>query len=168
MNTGALGHGLSISVGMALAAKMDQAPYRVFTLLGDGELPEGSNWEAGLAAAQYRLDNLVAILDHNTLQITGLTRDVMSTEPVVDKWRAFGWDVREIDGHDYAQLTSALTEPPATSRPLFVVANTIKGKGVSFMEGVAKWHHRVPTDSEYQQALAELDAALTVRSGAAG
>lgn len=167
MNTGALGHGLSISVGMALAAKMDRAPYRVFTLLGDGELAEGSNWEAGLAGAQYRLDNLVAILDHNSLQITGLTRDVMSTAPVVDKWRSFGWEVREINGHDYAELTAALTMPATMNRPVFVVANTVKGKGVSFMEGVAKWHHRVPAESEYQQALAELDAKLAAGTEAA-
>ena len=159
MNTGALGHGLPICVGMALAAKMDGAPYRVFTLLGDGELAEGSNWEAGLAAAHYKLDNLVAILDHNTLQITGHTRDVMGTEPVEDKWRAFGWNVREVDGHDYAELTAAMTDPATPGQPTFIIANTVKGKGVSFMENVAKWHHGVPSDSEFQQALAELDAA---------
>jgi transketolase len=159
MNTGALGHGLPICIGMALAAKMDGAPYRVFTLLGDGELAEGSNWEAGLAAAHYDLDNLVAILDHNTLQITGPTRDVMSTEPVADKWRSFGWNVRVVNGHDYAQLTRAMTDPPAPGRPTFIVANTVKGKGISFMENVAKWHHGVPNESELRQALCELDAA---------
>jgi len=159
MNTGALGHGLSICVGMAMAAKMDAAPYRVFTLLGDGELAEGSNWEAGLAAAHHGLDNLVAILDHNDLQITGYTRDVMSTEPVADKWRAFGWNVREINGHDYAALTEAMTDPPATGQPTFIIADTVKGKGVSFMEDVAKWHHRVPSDEEFQQAMAEFAAA---------
>jgi transketolase len=167
MNTGALGHGLSISVGMALAAKMDGTPYRVFTLLGDGELTEGSNWEAGMAAAHYQLDNLVAILDHNTLQITGRTQDVMSTAPVADKWRAFGWHVREVNGHDYADLTMALTEPPAQRQPVFVVAHTVKGKGVSFMESVVKWHHRVPNESEYEQALAELSAADVERTEAA-
>ena len=161
MNTGALGHGLPICVGMALAAKMDGAPYRVFTLLGDGELAEGSNWEAGLAGAHYKLDNLVAILDHNTLQITGHTRDVMGTEPVADKWRAFGWNVREVGGHDYAELTAAMTDPATPGQPTFIIANTVKGKGVSFMENVAKWHHGVPSDSELQQALAELDAAGT-------
>lgn len=159
MNTGALGHGLSVCIGMALAAKMDGAPYRVFTLLGDGELAEGSNWEAGLAAAHHGLDNLVAILDHNTLQITGYTRDVMSTEPVADKWGAFGWNVREIDGHDYAALTKAMTDPPTTGQPTFIIANTVKGKGVSFMEDVAKWHHRVPSEDEFQQAMAEFAAA---------
>lgn len=159
MNTGALGHGLPICIGMALAAKMDGAKFRVFTLLGDGELAEGSNWEAGLAAAHYKLDNLVAILDHNTLQITGHTRDVMSNEPLDEKWRAFGWEVRSVNGHDYAALTKALVEPSTGGKPIFVIANTVKGKGVSFMENVAKWHHGVPSETELKQALAELDAA---------
>jgi transketolase len=177
MNTGALGHGLPICIGMALAAKMAEeqlgniqqptsnaqhpsvaARFRVFTLLGDGELAEGSNWEAGLAAAHYKLDNLTAILDHNTLQITGHTRDVMSNEPLDEKWRAFGWEVRSVNGHDYAALTKALTEPSA-GKPVFVIANTVKGKGVSFMENVAKWHHGVPNEAELKQALVELDAA---------
>jgi len=159
MNTGALGHGLPICIGMALAAKMDGAPYRVFTLLGDGELAEGSNWEAALAAAHYKLDNLTAIIDHNTLQISGHTRDVMSNEPLEEKWRAFGWAVRVIGGHDYAQLTDALSKPAESGKPTCVIANTIKGRGVSFMENVAKWHHGVPSEAELQQALAELDVA---------
>jgi transketolase len=159
MNTGALGHGLPICIGMALAAKMDSASYRVFTLLGDGELAEGSNWEAGLAAAHYKLDNLFAILDHNTLQITGHTRDVMSNEPLDEKWRAFGWGVKVINGHDYAALTEALSKPAEPGKPTFIIANTVKGKGVSFMENVAKWHHGVPSEAELKQALAELDAA---------
>ena len=159
MNTGALGHGLPICLGMALAAKMDTVPYRVFTLLGDGELAEGSNWEAALAAAHYKLDNLVAILDHNTLQITGHTRDVMSNEPVDEKFRAFGWAIRTVNGHDFAELTKALTDPPAPGKPTFVIANTVKGRGVSFMENVAKWHHGVPSQAELKQALSELDAA---------
>jgi transketolase len=159
MNTGALGHGLPISVGLALAGKMDQADYRVFTLLGDGELAEGSNWEASLAAAHYKLDNLTAILDDNTLQITGHTREVMSNEPLGEKLRAFGWTVRVVDGHSYAELTKALTDPPEPGKPVFVIANTVKGKGVSFIENVAKWHHRVPTENELKQALAELDSA---------
>jgi len=159
MNTGALGHGLPICLGMALAAKMDTVPYRVFTLLGDGELAEGSNWEAALAAAHYKLDNLVAILDHNTLQITGHTRDVMSNEPLDEKWRAFGWNVRIVNGHNYAELTRALTDPPERGKPTFVIANTVKGKGVSFMENVAKWHHGVPNEAELSSALADLAAA---------
>jgi transketolase len=158
MNTGALGHGLPICIGMALAAKMDRAPCRVFTLLGDGELAEGSNWEAALAGAHYKLDNLVAILDHNTLQITGHTRDVMSNEPLDEKWRAFGWEVRTVDGHDFEQLGAALTAPPPPGRPLFILANTVKGKGVSFMENVGKWHHGVPTAAELAQAMSELNA----------
>ncbi len=159
MNTGALGHGLPICLGMALAAKLDGAAYRVFTLLGDGELAEGSNWEAVMAAAHYKLDNLVAILDHNTLQITGHTRDVMSNEPLDEKWCAFGWEVRIVDGHDYAQLTAALTAPPPAGKPLFIIAHTTKGRGVSFMENVGKWHHGVPGDAELAQALAELEAS---------
>jgi transketolase len=159
MNTGALGHGLPICIGMALAAKMDSAPYRVFTLLGDGELAEGSNWEAALAAAHYDLDNLTAIIDHNTLQITGHTRDVMSNEPLDEKWRAFGWAVKVVNGHDYAALTEVLTKPAETGKPTCVIANTTKGRGVSFMENVAKWHHGVPSETELKQALTELDAA---------
>lgn len=157
MNTGALGHGLPICIGMALAAKMDSASYRVFTLLGDGELAEGSNWEAALAAAHYELDNLTAIIDHNTLQISGHTRDVMNNEPLDEKWRAFGWAVKTVNGHDYAALTEALSKPAEIGKPTCVIANTTKGKGVSFMENVAKWHHGVPNETELKQALSELD-----------
>ena len=156
MNTGALGHGLPISIGLALAAKMDSAPYRVFTLLGDGELAEGSNWEAAMAAAHYQLDNLTAILDHNTLQITGRTRDVCSNEPIDEKFQAFGWTVRSVDGHDFAQLTPALTDSPSAGKPTCVIANTVKGRGVSFMEDVTKWHHGVPAEGEFENALADL------------
>ena len=159
-NTGALGHGLPISVGMAIAGKMDEAPYRVFALLGDGELAEGSNWEAALAGAHYDLDNLTAIIDHNTLQITGHTRDVMSNEPLGEKFAAFGWATRRVDGHDFAQLTDALSAPLETGKPGVVIADTTKGRGVSFMEHVGKWHHGVPSDDEYARALAEIDAAL--------
>jgi transketolase len=159
MNTGALGHGLPICIGMALAGKMDSASYRVFTLLGDGELAEGSNWEAALAASHYKLDNLTAIIDHNTLQITGHTRDVMSNEPLDEKWRAFGWAVKVVNGHDYAQLNDVLNKSPEIGKPTCIIANTIKGRGVSFMENVAKWHHGVPSDAELKQALAELSAA---------
>ncbi len=159
MNTGALGHGLPICIGMALAGKMDSASYRVFTLLGDGELAEGSNWEAGLAAAHYKLDNLTAIIDHNTLQISGHTHDVMSNEPLDEKWRAFGWAVKVVNGHDYTALTEALSQPAELGKPTCIIANTTKGKGVSFMENVAKWHHGVPSDAELKQALSELDLA---------
>lgn len=162
MNTGALGHGLPISVGMAIAGKMDAASYHVFTLLGDGELAEGSNWEAAMSAAHYKLDNLTAIIDHNTLQISGHTRDVMSNEPLDEKWRAFGWAVKVVNGHDYAALTEALNQPAEIGKPTCVIANTTKGKGVSFMENVAKWHHGVPSDAELKQAFAELEAAEKV------
>jgi transketolase len=166
-NTGGLGHGLPICVGMAIAGKLDAADYRVFTLLGDGELAEGSNWEAAMAAAHYKLTNLTAIVDCNTLQISGRTHDVMSTEPLAEKFAAFGWAVRIINGHDLTQLTAALQAPLSADKPSLVIAQTIKGKGISFMEDVAKWHHGVPTDEEYKQALAELDATIAKLEGAA-
>jgi transketolase len=159
-NTGGLGHGLSFGVGQALAGRLDGAGYRVFVLLGDGELAEGSNWEAALCAAHYRLSNLTAIVDCNSLQITGRTRDVMGLEPLAAKFEAFGWAAREIDGHDFGELTAALQAPLAPDRPGVVIARTLKGRGVSFMEDAAAWHHRVPTDAEFARALAELDAAL--------
>lgn len=160
-NTGALGHGLPVSAGLALAAKKDAAPYRVFTLMGDGELAEGSNWEAAMMAAHYKLDNLVAILDHNTLQITGRNAEVCSPHPIDEKWRAFGWNVVEINGHDFAQIRHALNDAPTLAgKPTFVLANTVKGKGISYMEDVKKWHHGVPSDEEYAKAMIELDAQL--------
>jgi transketolase len=158
-NTGALGHGLSLCTGMAIAGKLEGACYRVFTLLGDGELAEGSNWEAAMTAAHYALDNLTAIVDHNTLQITGRTREVLSNEPLGEKFEAFGWAVRGVDGHDVAALTEALRAPIAAGKPGCIIANTIKGRGVSFMEDVGKWHHGVPGEAELSRALAELDSA---------
>lgn len=160
MNTGALGHGLPVSVGMAIAGKLDAAPYRVFTLLGDGELAEGSNWEAAMCAAHYELDNLTAIIDYNTLQITGATRDVCCNEPIDEKFASFGWGVVRIDGHDINELTNALSKPVADGKPTCVIANTVKGRGVSFMEGVVKWHHGVPSADEFTTAMAELEGAL--------
>ena len=158
-NTGALGHGLPMSVGTALAGKLDGRDYRVFTLLGDGELPEGSNWEAALTASHYRLDNLCAIIDLNGLQITGPTRDVCDTQPLADKFRSFGWAVREIDGHDIHALTETLEAIPfETGKPSVVIAHTIKGKGVSFMENNIKWHHGVPDAEQYALAMEELGA----------
>lgn len=156
MNTGALGHGLAICVGLAIAGKLDKSPYRVFTLLGDGELAEGSNWEAAMSAAHYKLDNLTAILDHNTLQITGPTRDVCNNEPVDEKFRSFGWYVETVEGHDFAALEKAINRAEP-GKPNLVIANTTKGKGISFMESVVSWHHRVPTDQEYADAIRELD-----------
>lgn len=160
-NTGALGHGLSVSVGMAIAGKLDKADYRVVTLLGDGELAEGSNWEAAMLAAHYRLDNLTAIVDHNSLQITGRTRDICDNAPLEEKFASFGWNVSTVDGHDLIQLHETLTSVPAAQKPTVLIANTVKGKGVSFMEHVVKWHHGVPNDDEYQRAIAEVDAAIS-------
>jgi transketolase len=160
-NTGALGHGLAISSGIALAGKKDKAPYHVFTLIGDGELVEGSNWEAAMLAAHYKLDNLIAILDHNTLQITGNTKEVCSPYPIDEKWRAFGWNVITADGHKIAELRKVLNEAPTIKdKPTLIIANTIKGKGVSFIENNKKWHHRVPSDEEYSMAVRELEAKL--------
>jgi transketolase len=164
-NTGALGHGLSVATGLALAAKLDAADFRVFVLLGDGELAEGSNWEAALAAAHHGLAGLTAIVDCNGLQITGATSEVLATEPLDAKFSAFGWAVQKVDGHDIGALTEALRSPLDPARPGVVIASTVKGKGVSFMEGVARWHHGVPTDAEYAAALAELDAALAASGG---
>src|SRR3989440_8062878 len=165
-NTGALGHGLSICAGIAIAGKKDNAPYRVFTMTGDGELGEGSNWEAAMAAAHYQLDNLTAIVDHNTLQITGRTRDVCSNEPLDEKFRAFGWDVQTADGHAIPELTQSFSGGACAARPRCIIANTTKGKGVSFMEDVVKWHHGVPSDSEYDAAIEELDHAIAKMRGA--
>ncbi|MCS7034839.1 MAG: transketolase [Phycisphaerae bacterium] len=165
-NTGALGHGLSIGVGVAIGLMKDRRNARVFVLLGDGELAEGSNWEAAMAASHWQCGNLVAIVDHNSLQITGRTRDVCSNEPLDEKFAAFGWEVRIVNGHSIPELTDAFRSRPEASRPLVVIANTVKGKGVSFMEDVARWHHGVPNDEEYARALRELDAALQETSHA--
>ncbi len=166
-NTGALGHGLPICVGMALAARMDKTGSRVFTLLGDGEIAEGSNWEAAMAGAHYKLSNLTAIVDCNTLQISGHTSQVMNSEPLDEKFRAFGWAVRVVDGHDLAALTEVLSGPAEADKPTAVIARTIKGRGVSFMENVAKWHHGVPSEAELTQARAEIGAAINALKGGA-
>ena len=160
-NTGALGHGLPISAGIALAAKLDNTDYKVFTLIGDGELAEGSNWEAAMMAAHYKLDNLVAILDHNALQITGPNKEVCSPYPIDEKFKAFGWEVIETDGNYIPKLRESFVKIPLTEgKPTLVIANTIKGKGVSFMENVKKWHHGVSSDEQYEQAMNELNAEL--------
>ncbi|MEI2396167.1 transketolase [Paenibacillus phytohabitans] len=161
MNTGALGHGLPISVGMALAAKRDGRPYRVFCLMGDGEQAEGSNWEAAMAGAHYKLDNLIGIIDRNRLQISGSTEEVMGLEPLEEKWSAFGWHVVSIDGNDMEQLIHTFRAvPEVTGKPTLIMANTIKGKGVSFAENVPAWHHHVPSDEQLQLALSELQAQI--------
>jgi transketolase len=159
-NTGALGHGLSLSVGTALAAKKDGRSYRVFTLLGDGELEEGSNWEASMTAAHYQLDNLVVIVDRNTLQITGRTEEVNQLEPLADKFTAFGFDVRHVDGNDITALVDLFAQVPfAPGKPNLIMAHTVKGKGISFIEDQRAWHHKVPTDEQFRQAMDELDQA---------
>ncbi|MGA2232769.1 MAG: transketolase [Tepidisphaeraceae bacterium] len=159
-NTGALGHGLSVSVGAAIAGKKDRRDFRVYVLMGDGELAEGSNWEAAMAAAHYSLDNLIAIVDHNTLQISGRTRDVCSNEPLDEKFRAFGWHVQSVDGHNFNELTAAFAPSDQIRKPRVVIANTVKGKGINFMQDVAKWHHGVPDAAEYAAAMRDLDDAM--------
>jgi transketolase len=156
-NTGGLGHGLSICCGNALIAKKDGLSSKIFTILGDGELAEGSNWEAMMLAAHYKLDNLCAILDYNKLQITAPNVEVMGLEPIAQKLIAFGWAVREVDGHDIEALTSLLESLPfEEGKPSFVIAHTIKGKGVSYMENELKWHHGVPTEEQLALAMEEL------------
>lgn len=157
MSTGSLGTGFSTSIGMALAARMDNKDNRIFVMLGDGEIQEGQVWEAAMAAAHYKLDNLIAILDYNGLQIDGPVTDVMSPEPLPDKWRAFGWEVIEIDGHDFNSIERAIkTAKEIKGRPTMIIAKTIKGKGVSFMENQAGWHGSAPNQEQVEQALQEL------------
>ena len=159
-NTGALGHGLAVSVGIALAGKKDGLSYRVYTLLGDGELEEGSNWEASMSAAHYGLDNLIVIVDRNTLQITGRTEDVTQLAPLGDKFKAFGYAVQEVDGNDVTELVRIFDQIPFESgKPNLILARTTKGKGISFIEDQVGWHHRVPSDEEFEAALAELQVA---------
>jgi transketolase len=155
-----LGHGLSFAVGQALAGKKDGRTYKVYVLLGDGELAEGSNWEASISAVNYRLDNLVVLVDRNGFQITGPTERVYPLEPLEDKFRAFGYAVRTVDGNNVADLRSALRQIPfEKERPGLILARTTKGKGISFMENMAAWHHRVPNDREYSLAMRELECA---------
>jgi transketolase len=161
MSSGSLGQGISASVGMALAGKIDGKDYRVYSILGDGEIQEGQVWEACMAAAHYKLDNLTAFLDHNGLQIDGKITDVMSPESVHEKFKAFGWKVISINGHDYQQIIEALEEAKKTKgMPTMIVAETVKGKGVSFMENVAGWHGSAPNKEQRDQAIAELDEFL--------
>jgi transketolase len=157
-NTGPLGHGLPVAVGAALAARMDGADWRTFVITGDGELQEGSNWEAIMAAAHYQLDNLTLIIDRNGLQQGDRTENTIRLDSLPAKLRAFGWSVCEVDGHDIAQLLSTLQRLPFTAgQPSCIVAHTHKGQGVSFMRDLAAWHHRVPTAEEMVSALAELE-----------
>lgn len=156
-NTGPLGHGLPVAVGMAKAAKISKASWRTYVLTGDGELQEGSNWEAAMAAAQFKLDNLTLIIDRNRLQQGARTETTNALEPLADKWRAFGWSVSEIDGHDLSELIAALSPDRVDEgRPNCIIAHTNKGEGISFMRDKVEWHHKVPSAAEYEQARREL------------
>lgn len=157
MSTGSLGQGLSVSLGMALAGKIDKKEYRIYSILGDGETQEGQIWEAAMAAAHNKLGNLCAFLDFNKLQIDGEVKKVMNIEPVVDKWRAFGWEVFEINGHKMEEILEAeRLSRNSKDSPSMIVAHTTKGRGISFMEGEAGWHGVAPTREEEEKALAEL------------
>ncbi|MCM8796746.1 MAG: transketolase [Candidatus Omnitrophica bacterium] len=158
VSSGSLGQGLSVALGMSLAARVDRKAYRVYVLLGDGEIQEGNIWEAAMACAHFKCDNLCAILDYNGFQIDGKTCHIMELEPLVDKWRAFGWHTIEINGHKMIEILSAYEEANATkNRPSIIIAHTIKGKGVSFMENVCDFHGRAPTKEEAENALKELE-----------
>ena len=160
-NTGALGHGLSVAVGMALGLKMDQKKHQVYALLGDGELSEGSVWEAAMTASKYELENLTAIIDRNRLQITGSTEEVNPIEPLQDKFLSFGFNVIEVKGNDIASLVDVFQKPKKEkNKPNLIIANTIKGAGISFMENQVSWHHKVPSQSEYDLAIHELNEAF--------
>ena len=161
MSTGSLGQGISAAVGMALAGKVDGKDYRVYAVLGDGEIAEGQVWEAFMSAAKYHLDNLCAVVDVNGLQIDGKTADVMPSEPLDKKFEAFNWNVLKVDGHDYAALAAAFASAAAhKGQPTAILAKTVKGKGISFMEDDAGWHGKAPNDEQYAQAKAELDAKI--------
>jgi len=156
-STGSLGHGLSIGCGIALAGKHDKQPYRVFVLLSDGECDEGSTWEAVLFAPHHRLDNIIAVVDYNKIQSLGMVKEILNLEPLAEKWRAFGWAVQEIDGHNLEQIESALLSIPfRQGQPSCIIAHTVKGKGVSFMENQVDWHYNYPNAEQLRQALAEL------------
>lgn len=159
MTTGSLGQGLSCAVGMALAAKLDGRGYTVYVLLGDGEVQSGQVWEAAMAAGQYKLDNIVAILDNNGIQSDDVTSHVIDINPIPEKWASFNWDVQRADGHDFLSLDAAFNDSAARNgRPKFICADTVKGKCVSFMENSVKWHSGAPTAAETAAALAELEA----------
>jgi len=158
-NTGPLGHGLPIAVGVAIAGEIDKAGYRTFVITGDGELQEGANWEAAMLAGHRRLANLTLIIDRNRLQQGARISETNEVEPLADKFRAFGWDVAEADGHDPGSLLNALAPRPEGKKPLCVIARTVKGKGVSYMEDQVAWHHGIPNKAQLDQALAELGSA---------
>jgi transketolase len=159
LSTGSLGHGLPVGAGMAYAANLDGRGHRVFVLLSDGECDEGSNWEAILFAAHFKLRNLFAIIDYNKIQSLAPVADTIALEPFAQKWQSFGWEVREVDGHDHVALKRVLSAPSTSGRPVCVLAHTTKGKGVSFMENTVLWHYRTARGDEYERAMRELDQA---------
>lgn len=161
INTGALGHGLSAGVGMALSAKMDSKNYKTYVLMGDGEQAEGSIYEAAMAAHKYKLDNLVAIIDRNGLQISGSTENVMPLDSIKERWSAFGWDVIEMDGDDMDCILDTFNKINySNNKPHLIISRTTKGKGVSYMENIPKWHHGVPSAEEYEKAVSEITARI--------
>jgi transketolase len=165
VNTGALGHGLSVGVGLAIAAKMDKKTYKTFVLMGDGEQGEGSIYEAAMAGSHYKLDNLVAIIDRNGLQISDKTEHVMSIEPVIERWEAFGWDVTEVNGDNMECIVETLDHIDFQNhKPHLILSKTTKGKGFSCMENVLKWHHGVPNEEEYKKSMEEVALALLANS----
>ncbi|MDI6887408.1 MAG: transketolase, partial [Candidatus Thermoplasmatota archaeon] len=157
-STGSLGQGLSMAIGMALAAKIDKKDYKVYALIGDGESNEGNIWEAALFAAHHKLDNLIVFLDRNRIQLDDFTEKILSLEPLADKWKAFGWEVKEIDGHNFEEIINAVDwAKQVKSKPVMIIAHTIKGKGVSFMENTAEFHGKAPNKEQYEQAMKELE-----------
>jgi len=164
VSTGSLGHGLSMGIGMAIAAKRDSSKHRVFVLLSDGECDEGSVWESAMFASHHKLDNLIAIIDYNKIQAFGRTNEVINLEPFRDKWTAFGWIVKEIEGHNFSQIEKILSGVPfEKNKPSIVIAHTIKGKGVSFMENQLAWHYKSPNEKELEIALKELESLCEQR-----
>lgn len=161
LNSGALGHGLSVGVGMAIANKMNKTPMKTYVLMGDGEQGEGSIYEAAMAGSHYKLDNLVAIIDRNYLQISGNTEDVMSLDPMKERWEAFGWEVITVNGNDVEELVNTFDNMNySNGKPKLIISRTTKGNGVSYMENIAKWHHGVPNEEQYNQALKEIDERI--------
>ena len=159
-STGSEGQGLSMGIGMALGAKLDRRFYRVYVMVGDGEMDCGQTWEAAMAAAHFKVDNLMVFVDANGLQLDGPTQQIMSTEPIGFKWKSFGWHVMEIDGHDIKEIIHAIDDcKKIEGKPSVIICNTIKGKGVSFMEGAVEFHGKAPSDEQYEQAMKELEAS---------
>jgi transketolase len=161
LSTGSLGHGLSVGCGMALVGKREKLPYKVIVLMSDGELDEGSNWEAILFASHHKLDNIISIIDLNNLQGFGRTRDIIDLSPLAEKWKAFGWSPIEIDGHNYKQIQNAFLQcQNKNGKPFVIIAHTVKGKGVSFMEDQLSWHYKSPNKDQLEKAISELEAQL--------